>query len=102
MTPSTLCSSSFTGSKDRHDLGILLQRAFIVLTLFYIPIAISWVFSEPLFKALGQSDQLSRDSAKFLQCLIPGGLGYIYLECLKKFLQAQGSACTAKQSHEVD
>lgn len=87
---STLCSSSFTGSKDPHDLGILLQRAFIVLTLFYIPIAISWIFSEPLFKALGQSDDLSRNSSKFLQCLIPGGLGYIYFECLKKYLQAQG------------
>ena len=86
----TLCSSAFTGSRDPHNLGVLLQRAFIVLGGFYIPVAILWFFSEPVFKALGQGDQLSRDSARFLWCLIPGGLGYIYFECMKKYLQAQG------------
>jgi multidrug resistance protein, MATE family len=86
----TLGSSTFTGSNDPCDLGILLQRAFIVLTLFYIPVVILWIFSEPVFRFLGQSPQLSRDSAKFLQCLAPGGIGYIYFECMKKYLQAQG------------
>lgn len=85
----TLASATFTGSKDKHDLGVLLQRSFVVLTLFYIPIAVLWAASEPVFKALGQTDQLSRDSAKFLTCLIPGGLGYIYFETMKKYLQAQ-------------
>ncbi|MCJ1375674.1 hypothetical protein MMC20_006911 [Loxospora ochrophaea] len=86
----TLCSTTFTGSKDPHDLGILLQRAFFVLSLLYIPVALLWIFSEPLFLALGQDPQISRDSARFLSCLIPGGLGYIYFEALKKYLQAQG------------
>ncbi|KAI1610789.1 MATE family multidrug resistance protein [Exophiala viscosa] len=85
----TLASSSFTGSKNKHDLGVLLQRAIIVLTAFYIPVAILWLCSEPVFKLLGQSDQLSHDSSKFLSCLIPGGLGYIYFETMKKYLQAQ-------------
>ena len=85
----TLASSTFTGSKNKHDLGILLQRAFIVLTLLYVPIAIIWLCSEPIFKALGQSTQLSHDSSKFLSCLIPGGIGYIHFETMKKYLQAQ-------------
>ncbi|KAL8917420.1 MAG: hypothetical protein Q9172_005859 [Xanthocarpia lactea] len=85
----TLGSSSFTGSKNKHALGILLQRAFVVLGLFYIPVIILWTTSEPLFKALGQSEQLSRDSHRFLCCLLPGGLGYIYFEAMKKYLQAQ-------------
>ncbi|KAJ4369157.1 ethionine resistance protein [Neocucurbitaria cava] len=85
----TLGSASFTGSKNRHDLGIVLQRSFIVLLLFYIPITILWFCSEPLFKALGQEDYIARDSAKFLSVLAPGGLGYIYFEALKKYLQAQ-------------
>ena len=88
----TLCSTAFTASNDPHDLGVLLQRAFITLGAFYVPVAILWSFSEPLFKALGQGDQLSHDSARFLWCLIPGGLGYIYFECLKKYLQAQGKS----------
>lgn len=86
----TLCSSSFTGSRDRHDLGVLLQRAFIILGAFYVPVAILWIFAEPIFKALGQDAQLAHDAARFLWCLIPGGLGYVYFECMKKYLQAQG------------
>jgi len=86
----TLASASFTGSKNPHDLGIILQRSFIVLSLFYLPIAILWIFSEPVFKALGQEDYIARDSAKFLSVLVPGGIGYIYFEALKKYLQAQG------------
>jgi MATE family multidrug resistance protein len=86
----TLASASFTGSKNRHDLGIILQRSFVVLTLFYVPVALLWIFSEPVFKALGQEDYIARDSAKFLSVLVPGGLGYIYFEATKKYLQAQG------------
>ncbi|KAI9928148.1 hypothetical protein MW887_002181 [Aspergillus wentii] len=86
----TLASSTFTGSSNKHDLGILLQRGFFVLSLFYIPVAILWVCSEPVFLFLGQDPNLSRDSARFLTCLIPGGLGYIYFELMKKYLQAQG------------
>ncbi|KAK0282510.1 ethionine resistance protein [Friedmanniomyces endolithicus] len=86
----TLASASFTGSKNKHDLGIILQRALFILTLFYIPVMILWIFSEPVFKALKQEDYVARDSARFLSVLIPGGFGYIYFECVKKYLQAQG------------
>lgn len=93
----TLASSTFTGGKNKTDLGILLQRGFIILGLFYIPVAILWACSEPLFVALGQDKDLSRDSAKFLSCLIPGGLGYIYFEAMKKYLQAQGKRINPDQ-----
>jgi multidrug resistance protein, MATE family len=87
----TLASSTFTGSKNPHDLGILLQRAFLVLTAMYIPVAILWACSAPVFRLLGQEEYICIDSAKFLTALIPGGLGYIYFESMKKYLQAQGS-----------
>ncbi|RYO20395.1 putative transporter [Alternaria arborescens] len=85
----TLASASFTGSKNPHDLGIILQRAYVMLLLFYIPIAVVWFCSEPLFKALSQEDYIARDSARFLSVLAPGGIGYIYFEALKKYMQAQ-------------
>ncbi|KAJ5309788.1 transporter [Penicillium atrosanguineum] len=86
----TLASSTFTGSENKHDLGILLQRAFLVLGAFYIPVAVIWACSNPIFQALGQDPELSYLSSKFLTALIPGGLGYIYFETMKKYLQAQG------------
>ena len=86
----TLASASFTGSKNKHDLGIILQRAFVVLTIFYIPIIVLWTCTEPVFRALGQEEYIAQDGSKFLIALIPGGLGFIFFECMKKFLQAQG------------
>ena len=86
----TLGSAAFTGSSNPHELGILLQRTLIVLTALYIPIAILWTFSRPVFLLLGQDAEISYQSSRFLQHLIPGGLGYIFFETMKKYLQAQG------------
>lgn len=91
----TLASSTFTGSKNKHDLGILLQRGLFVLSLFYIPVAIIWACSNHIFLALGQDPELSYQSSRFLTCLIPGGLGYIFFETMKKYLQAQGMPSTS-------
>lgn len=88
----TLASSTFTGSGNKYDLGILLQRSFLVLGAFYIPVAVIWACSEHIFLALGQDPELSYHSSRFLMCLIPGGLGYIYFEIMKKYLQAQGES----------
>jgi len=96
----TLASSSFTGSKNPHDLGILLQRGFLVLTAFYVPVAILWACSAPVFRLLGQEEYICADSAKFLTALIPGGLGYIYFECMKKYLQAQGQPVYQLTQHK--
>ncbi|ORY59599.1 MATE efflux family protein [Pseudomassariella vexata] len=85
----TLASSSFTGSQNKHDLGILLQRGIIILSAFYAIIAVLWWFSEPIFRAMGQEEFICVESAKFLRILIPGGLGYVWFETMKKYLQAQ-------------
>ncbi|KAK3373245.1 mate-domain-containing protein [Lasiosphaeria ovina] len=85
----TLASSSFTGSTNKHDLGILLQRGLIVLSAFYAVVAMIWAFSEHVFRALGQEEYICVQSAQFLRYLIPGGLGYVWFECMKKYLQAQ-------------
>lgn len=86
----TLASSSFTGSKDKHMLGILLQRGIFVLTAFYMVVVVIWGFSEYIFRALGQEEFICVNSSRFLQLLAPGGLGYVWFECMKKYLQAQG------------
>ncbi|KAI9661361.1 MAG: hypothetical protein M1831_003094 [Alyxoria varia] len=88
----TLASANFTGNKGNpKELGTILQRAFIVLGAFYVPVAgIVWcVFGEKLLVALHQEPWLAKEARKFLVVLAPGGLGYIYFEALKKYLQAQ-------------
>ncbi|KAK9338950.1 mate-domain-containing protein, partial [Lipomyces starkeyi] len=86
----TLGSATYTASDDPTELGILLQRGCFVLGTLYIPVVGLWLYAEPVLRALGQSPELAASAASFLQCLIPGGLGFIYFEALKKFLQVQG------------
>lgn len=86
----TLASSSFTASQDKRDLGVLLQRSIFVLTLFYAGVMVIWFASEPIFRFLSQEEFICTQSSLFLKLLAPGGLGYIWFECLKKYLQAQG------------
>ncbi|GKU21862.1 unnamed protein product [Fusarium langsethiae] len=85
----TLGSSTFTSSKNKHDLGILLQRGMIVLTSFYAVVAVMWCFSGYIFRSLGQEEFICVQGSRFLRFLIPGGLGYVWFEAMKKFLQAQ-------------
>ncbi|KAK9383020.1 mate-domain-containing protein [Kockiozyma suomiensis] len=86
----TLGSATYTASEDPFELGILLQRGFFVFGTLYIPVIGIWIFAEPILMLLGQTPQLSKAAAEFLQCLIPGGLGFIYFEALKKYMQVQG------------
>ncbi|ODV91436.1 hypothetical protein CANCADRAFT_70910 [Tortispora caseinolytica NRRL Y-17796] len=86
----SLASVSFTGSSDPTELGVILQRGILVLTALYLPVTLLWWNAEPVLLALGQHTELAADTARFLRVLIPGGIGYIYFESLKKYLQAQG------------
>ncbi len=72
------------------DLRGRRQRGLVVLSAFYALVALLWTFSEPVFRALGQEEYICVQSAMFLRHLIPGGLGYIWFEAMKKYLQAQG------------
>ncbi|CAO3679261.1 unnamed protein product [Umbelopsis ramanniana] len=86
----TLCSQAWTGSDNPHDIGVLLQRAYILLGLMFIPIAFLWWNVEQVLLYLGQEPELSRMAALFLRYLLIGAPGYILFEATKKFLQAQG------------
>jgi MATE family multidrug resistance protein len=45
----------------------------------------------PVLMALGQEEQLSRDTQQYLRLLLLAAPGYIGFECLKKYLQCQGT-----------
>ena len=54
----TLASSAFTANPDPHRLGLLLLQAFIILTLYFVRIALLWLRSESLFRLLGQEEYI--------------------------------------------
>lgn len=85
----TLASATFASSSDKTKVGVILQRAGIVLGAMYIPFAILWFFSAGFLRLLKQEEELADLVQEFLRVLIPGGIGYVAFEALKKFLQAQ-------------
>lgn len=85
----TLASASFSSASDKRRVGVILQRAGIVLGVMYIPFAILWFFSAGFLRLLKQEEELADLVQEFLRVLIPGGIGYVGFEALKKYLQAQ-------------
>ncbi|EPX71675.1 MatE family transporter [Schizosaccharomyces octosporus yFS286] len=81
--------SNLWGAGKKHELGILFQTAIIILSFLYLPVCLVWWFSKPILIFLHQTPELAEASQNFLRYLIPGGLGYICFELLKKYLQTQ-------------
>jgi len=87
----TLGTSIRSSGQNKHEPVYILQRAFVVADIVLFPVAISMAVLRTRFQALGQSLQLSHDSAKILSCLIPGWIGLYLFETMKKYLQARRS-----------
>lgn len=89
-----LGSRAFTSDAGNPcAVGVLTQRCLLVVTALYIPVVVFWCFIGPLLVACGQSPELAYGTQQFLRYLSPFGLGYIYFETLKKFLQCQSEIC---------
>ncbi|KAJ0110308.1 hypothetical protein J7T55_000741 [Diaporthe amygdali] len=52
-------------------------------------VVVLWCSIGPILAFCGQSDELAYGTQSFLRCLSPFGLGYVYFETLKKYLQCQ-------------
>ena len=67
------------------------QRCVALLWLLFVPVGIVWANMAHVLMALGQEEQLSRDTQQYLRVLLLAAPGYIGFECLKKYLQCQGA-----------
>ena len=62
----TLCSQAWTGAKDKTLVGVHLQRALLILSLMFLPIAIVWWNATRILLALNQEPELARLAGKLL------------------------------------
>ncbi|KAG2225467.1 hypothetical protein INT45_010294, partial [Circinella minor] len=86
----TLCSQAWTGAQDRRLVGIHLQRAFVILSLMHIPIAVIWLNANRIFLAIGQDPEVALYSAIYLRYYLIGAPAVAYVDALRKYLQAMG------------
>lgn len=83
-------SQAFTGGKHSADLSVHFQRCVLLLWILFVPVGILWTKSSSILLYLGQDDNLSYDTERYLRILLYGAPGYIAFESLKKYLQCQG------------
>ncbi|KAL3850866.1 hypothetical protein ACJIZ3_012748 [Penstemon smallii] len=84
----TLCGQAY--GAGRYDmLGVYLQRATVVLTLFGLPITAVYALSRPLLLLLGESKQVATLASVFVYGLIPQIFAYAVNFPIQKFLQSQ-------------
>ncbi|CAH9072495.1 unnamed protein product [Cuscuta europaea] len=84
----TLLGQAF-GAKQYHMMGIYLQRSWIVLfttTTLLLPL---FFFITPIFRALGQDEDIARVSGIISHWLVPVAYAYIVSFTCQMYLQAQ-------------
>ncbi|KAJ1785045.1 ethionine resistance protein [Coemansia sp. RSA 2399] len=86
----TFCSTAFTGSRDRTLVGFHLQRGIIAVTVHFAIVLPVLIYIEPIFALLRQDAGISQLCSRFILAQLPGLLPWMYFECIKRFLQAQG------------
>ncbi|CAN8290227.1 unnamed protein product [Cochlearia groenlandica] len=84
----TLCGQAY-GAQQNHMLGIYLQRSWIILTCCTICLMPIYIFSGPIFLALGQEEHIVRVAQIIALWVIPIIFSFIPSFTCQMFLQAQ-------------
>ncbi|KAJ2397985.1 ethionine resistance protein [Coemansia sp. RSA 2603] len=86
----TFCSTAFTASRDKTLVGFHLQRGLVAVAmqfLFIMPIL--W-YLEGLLVWFKQDAYVSALCGKYVRVQLLGAPAWMFFECIKRFLQAQG------------
>ncbi|KAF8395554.1 hypothetical protein HHK36_019502 [Tetracentron sinense] len=84
----TLCGQAF-GAKQYQMLGIYLQRSWLVELAFTLPLFPLFIFSGPIFKLLGQTEEVSAMANTISVWYIPIIICYVFYFTLQMYLQTQ-------------
>ncbi|KAJ2412213.1 ethionine resistance protein [Coemansia sp. RSA 2530] len=86
----TFCATAFTASPDKTLVGFHLQCGLIAVTVHFFMVLPILLRIESILLALNQDALIASLCAKFVHAQLAGSLPWIYFECVKRFLQAQG------------
>ncbi|PIA19431.1 MATE efflux family protein [Coemansia reversa NRRL 1564] len=86
----TFCSTSFTASRDRTLVGFQLQRGLIAMTCHTLVIVPIMWYLDVVLMWFRQDAAVSILCGQFVRVQLLGALPWLFFECIKRFLQAQG------------
>lgn len=84
----TLCGQAF-GARQYHMLSVYLQRSWIVNVVTATLILPVFIFATPIFKLLGQEDQIADIAGEISLWFIPIVYYFAFSMTVQKYLQAQ-------------
>lgn len=84
----TLVAQAY-GAGQPRAIGLAVQRALIVATIFSIPVAITWWYTSPVLILMGQAPELAAFAARYNRLLIWSLIPYLYFQVTQKVLAAQ-------------
>jgi len=85
----TLCAQAY-GSGHKTLVGLQLQRMACFLLLVVIPLALVWWNSTKILLAIIPEPQSAELAGRYMRVLIIGMPPFVFFECGKRFVQAQG------------
>lgn len=85
-----LCTQAF-GSRNFTMLSLTLQRTIILLLFASIPIAILWIYLEPLLLCLNQEPQVVRVASLYCRFAIPDLIANSLLHPLRIYIRSKGT-----------
>ncbi|KAJ2076305.1 ethionine resistance protein, partial [Coemansia sp. S100] len=86
----TFCATAFTASPDKTLVGFHLQRGLISVTIHFFMVLPVLLNIETILLALNQDAAIAHLCSTFVRAQLIGSLPWMYFECIKRFLQAQG------------
>ncbi|XP_059647264.1 protein DETOXIFICATION 24-like [Cornus florida] len=84
----TLCGQAF-GAGQYHMLGIYLQRSWIINLTAATLLAPFFVFAGPIFRLLGQDEDIAKEIGNISLWFIPIVYYYVFSLTIQKYLQGQ-------------
>ncbi|PIA42032.1 hypothetical protein AQUCO_02100106v1 [Aquilegia coerulea] len=84
----TLCGQAY-GAKQYHMMGIYMQRSWVVVLATATLMVPLFIFASPIFRLLGQEEELSVLSGKIALWCIPILYYFVFNFTIQMFLQSQ-------------
>ena len=88
-------ASQAHGAGDGRRVGAALHSAVVLAFIVSIPIAVVWLFTEPVLVLAGQDPGLARTAHDFVMAQLPGIPGFLVFVALRQYLQARGMVWAA-------
>ncbi|KAI9504151.1 ethionine resistance protein [Coemansia spiralis] len=86
----TYCSTAYTASQDKTLVGFHLQRGIIAVSTQFLLITPPMWYMETILLWLNQDPRVAMLCGQFVRVQLLGAIAWMYFECVKRFLQAQG------------